>query len=94
MNDILLKGPDVLNPIRAVLLRFRGGVHAALGDIRKMYNSIWLKEREMHLHRFLWRDSPGERLSESQHWGQTSWMHCTVSYAVDSKTAHLRSPGG
>ncbi|XP_061896161.1 uncharacterized protein LOC133645296 [Entelurus aequoreus] len=49
MNDLLLKGPDVLNPIRAVLLRFREGVNAALGDIRKM---------------FLWRDSPEEEISE------------------------------
>lgn len=64
MNDLLLKGPDVLNPIRAVLLRFRQGVHAALGDIKKMYNSVWLEEREMHLHRFLWRDSPEEEIGE------------------------------
>ncbi len=35
MNDILLKGPDVINPIRAVLLRFRKGVFATLGDIKK-----------------------------------------------------------
>lgn len=40
LNDLLLKGPDVLNPIRAVLLRFRRGVYAALGDIKKMYNSV------------------------------------------------------
>lgn len=59
MNDLLLKGPDVLNPIRAVLLRFRG-VHAALGDIKKMYNSVWLEDVEMHLHRFLWRDTQKE----------------------------------
>ncbi|KAM4521343.1 uncharacterized protein PAE49_002487, partial [Odontesthes bonariensis] len=64
MNDLLLKGPDVLNPIRAVLLRFREGVNAALGDITKMYNSVWLEEREMHLHRFLWRDSPEEEIGE------------------------------
>ena len=64
MNDILMKGPDVLNQIRAVLLRFRGGAHAALGDIKKMYNSVWLEEREMHLHRFLWRDSVSEELQE------------------------------
>lgn len=64
MNDLLLKGPDVLNPIRTVLLRFRRGVHAALGDIRKMYNSVWLEEREMHLHRFLWRDSQDEEIEE------------------------------
>ncbi|KAK7879276.1 hypothetical protein WMY93_033942 [Mugilogobius chulae] len=64
MNDILLKGPDVLNPIRAVLLRFRRGVYAALGDIKKMYNSVWLEDQEMHLHRFLWRDRPEEKISE------------------------------
>ncbi|XP_048836046.1 uncharacterized protein LOC125711305 [Brienomyrus brachyistius] len=64
MNDLLLKGPDVLNPIRAILLRFREGVHAALGDVKKMYNSVWLEEREMHLHRFLWRDSPEKEICE------------------------------
>lgn len=41
MNDLLLKVPDVLNPIRAILLRFRRGVYAAFGDIKKMYNSLW-----------------------------------------------------
>jgi len=64
MNSILLKGPDVLNPIRAVLLRFRTGEHAAVGDIKKMYNSVWLNEREVHLHRFLWRDSPEEEIKD------------------------------
>ena len=64
LNDMLMKGPDVLNPIRAVLLKFRGGVYAALGDIKKMYNSVWLEDREVHLHRFLWRDSEDEELGE------------------------------
>lgn len=64
LNDILIKGPDVLNPIRAVLLRFRAGVFAALGDIRKMYNSVWLEEREVHLHRFLWRDSEDAEMED------------------------------
>ena len=64
MNSILLKGPDVLNPIRAVLLRFREGLYAAIGDISKMYNSVWLEEREVHLHRFLWRDSPEEEIGD------------------------------
>lgn len=30
LNNLLMKGPDVLNQICAVLLRFRDGVHAAL----------------------------------------------------------------
>lgn len=64
LNDLLMKGPDVLNPIRGVLLRFRSGRFAALGDIRKMYNSVWLEDREKHLHRFLWRDSEEEEIGE------------------------------
>ncbi len=64
MNSILLKGPDVLNPIGAVLLRFREGEHAAIGDIAKMYNSVWLEEQEVHVHRFLWRDSPEDEIED------------------------------
>ena len=60
LNDLLHKGPDVLNQIRGVLLRFRTGLYAALGDVKKMYNSVWLEDKEVHLHRFLWRDNPEE----------------------------------
>lgn len=41
MYDLLVKGPDFLNQICAVLLRFRSGVYSALEDI-KMCNSVWL----------------------------------------------------
>lgn len=64
LNNMLHKGPDVLNPIRGVLLRFRSGLYAALGDVKKMYNSVWLKDEEVHLHRFLWRDDPKEEIGE------------------------------
>ncbi|TKS65757.1 hypothetical protein D9C73_028022 [Collichthys lucidus] len=64
LNDLLIKGPDVLNPIRAVLLRLRAGVFAALGDIRKMYNSVWLEDEEVHLHRFLWRESENDQIED------------------------------
>lgn len=57
LNDLLHKGPDILNPIRGVLLRFKSGLHAALGDVKKMYNSVWLKD-EVHLYPLLWRDNP------------------------------------
>ena len=64
LNELLIKGPDVLNPIRGVLLRFRAGVFAAIGDIRKMYNSVWLEDREVHLHRFLWRDNDSAEIED------------------------------
>lgn len=53
LNDLLLKGPDVLNSICAVLLKFQRGGFPALGDTKKMYNSVWLEDQEVHLHRFL-----------------------------------------
>ncbi len=52
LNSILLKGPDVLNPIRVVLLRLQEGEHAAIRDITKMYNSVWLEEQEVHVDLF------------------------------------------
>ncbi|KAL4006302.1 alcohol-forming fatty acyl-CoA reductase [Sarotherodon galilaeus] len=64
LNSILMKGPDVLNPIRAVLLHFREGEHAAIGDVSKMYNSVWLEDQEVHVHRFLWRNSPEEDIKD------------------------------
>lgn len=39
------------------ILRFRSGLHATLGDVKKMYSSVWLKDDEVHLHCFLWRDN-------------------------------------
>lgn len=61
LNDLLLKGPDML---RAVLLRFRAGVFAALGDIRKMYNSVWLEDQNINLYRFLCHHSGEEEIDE------------------------------
>lgn len=29
-----------------------------------MYNSVWLEDQEVRLHRFLWRDSEEEELGE------------------------------
>lgn len=60
MKRLLLKGSDALNTIPAVLLSFRRGVYAALGDIEKMYNYVWLEDLETHLDRFLWRDTQDE----------------------------------
>ncbi len=30
----------------------------------EMYNSIWLEEQEVHVHRFLWRDSPEDEIED------------------------------
>ena len=56
LNDCWAKGPNVMNNMLGVLIRFREGKIALAGDIRKMYHSVHLSETDQHMHRFLWRN--------------------------------------
>ena len=54
LNKILAKGPDrFLNNLAGVILRFRNGVVAAKGDVRKMYNSVALIKEDCFVQCFL-----------------------------------------
>ena len=62
LNSILAKGPDSYrNSSLGILLRWREEPVALVGDIRKMFHSIFLEPKEQHCHRFLWRDLDQER---------------------------------
>ena len=61
LNDCWAKGPDVLNNMLGILIRFREGSIAITGDIKKMYHSVYLSELDQHVHRFLWRDLDNSR---------------------------------
>nr|XP_054761363.1 uncharacterized protein LOC129267761 [Lytechinus pictus] len=56
-----MKGPDLLNSLVGVLLRFRENEVALCGDISKMYHRVSIPEIDQHVHRFLWRDLDGNR---------------------------------
>ena len=60
LNDYWLKGPDLLNNLFGVILRFREEV-AINGDISKMYHRVLIPEVDQHVHRFLWRDMEVKR---------------------------------
>ena len=55
LNDYWAKGPDMLNEMIGVLIRFRQYPVAIVGDLSKMYNAVGLGELEQHTHRFVWR---------------------------------------
>ena len=55
LNDILMKGPNVLNDILGVQLRFRSYQIAVVSDIKKMYHSILTTTVERHLRRVKFR---------------------------------------
>ena len=44
-----------------MLIRFREEQVVLVGDIKKMYNSVFHEELEQHVHRFLWRDLDDRR---------------------------------
>ena len=56
LNDFWLKGPDLLNCLLGVLLRFREEAVAVCGDISKMYHRVLIPEGDQHVHRYLWRN--------------------------------------
>ena len=56
LNEYWAKGPDLLNSLLGVLIRFRENEVALIGDIKKMYHSVGTTQLEQHMHQFLWRE--------------------------------------
>ena len=56
LNDFWAKGPDILNSLIGVLLRFRQDTVAIAGDIAKMYHTVKITKLDQHTHRFVWRN--------------------------------------
>ena len=61
LNDYWYKGPDLLNNLFGVVLRFRENAVADCGDITKMYFMVSILPDDQHVHRFLWRNVEMER---------------------------------
>ena len=55
LNDYLAKGPQMLNNLLGVFLRFREEQFAIVGDIKKMFHSIRTTLHDQMLHLFFWR---------------------------------------
>ena len=55
LNDALLKGPDLLNPLPAVLFKFRQDRIAFTADIKEMFHQVMIKDEDRASQRFLWR---------------------------------------
>ncbi|XP_065089401.1 uncharacterized protein LOC135710680 [Ochlerotatus camptorhynchus] len=57
-NSMLLKGPDLLASLPAVLQRFRQRQIAVTGDIREMFHQLLIRSEDRQSQLFLWYDSP------------------------------------
>lgn len=54
LNEHLLSGPDMINNLTGILLRFRQHPVALLCDIEKMFHQFHVKEEDRNYFRFLW----------------------------------------
>ena len=54
LNDKLLKGPDLINPLVGVLTRFRQYPIATMADIESMFHQVRVTETDRDVFRFLW----------------------------------------
>ncbi|XP_065097354.2 uncharacterized protein [Paramisgurnus dabryanus] len=54
LNDHLLSGPDMLNNLSGVLIRFRQHPVALMCDIQKMFHQFHVVESDRNFLRFLW----------------------------------------
>ena len=64
LNDTLQVGPTVHSALIDVLLRFRSHRVALTSYISRMYRAVKLVPSDRDFHRFVWRSSPGEQLSD------------------------------
>ncbi|XP_058464923.1 uncharacterized protein LOC131438730 [Malaya genurostris] len=58
LNTMLLKGPDLLTSLPAVLSRYRQRQIAISADIKEMFHQLRIRESDKHSQRFLWRENP------------------------------------
>ena len=58
LNDCLIKGPNSLNSMFDIMLRFRCHESGLVFDLSKAYNSLKTGDTEKHLRRFIWRFDP------------------------------------
>ena len=63
LNDALETGPDLLNPLLGILLKFREKEIAFTTDIKEMFLRIKIRGKDQDSQRFLWKDlrTEGER---------------------------------
>ena len=54
VNDVIMAGPDLLNPLLHVLMRFRLNKFALMVDVTKCFFQIKLPEAQRDFFRLLW----------------------------------------
>ncbi|XP_058816807.1 uncharacterized protein LOC131680103 [Topomyia yanbarensis] len=94
LNDMLLKGPDMLTSLFAVLLRFRQKPVAVCGDIREMFHQIRIISQDRQSQRFVYREQsdqpPQVFVMDVATFGATC-SPCSAQYIKNTNAEDFRS---
>ena len=96
LNDCLLQGPDLVNSLTGVLMRFRQEPIALAADIESMFNRVRVTDSDCNVLRFLWfPDGDLSKVPEDYHmcthlFGGRSSPSC-AAYALKRTAADNRT---
>ncbi|XP_021959265.1 uncharacterized protein LOC110855152 [Folsomia candida] len=92
LNESLEKGPNLMELIPSILLRFREKKIGAVSDIRKAFQMIEVKEEDRDFLRFLWwEDATQEKLKELRHKRVVFGVNCSPFILAAVLEKHLKS---
>ena len=94
LNEYWAKGPDLLNSLLGILVRFRENEVAFIGDIKKMYHTVKTTVLDQHTHRFLWRDMVTDKAPDTYVIQRVSFgdkPSATIATMALRKTAEMGS---
>ncbi|XP_032781182.2 uncharacterized protein LOC116919317 [Daphnia magna] len=64
LNDVLLKGPDLLTNLIGILLRFRQHAIPVVADVEKMLHQVRVRPSDGPAFRFVWREPGSTQLPD------------------------------
>ena len=62
LNDFLVTGPDLMNRLPGVIMRFRQHRVAISADIKGFFHQIYLDKNDSHVYRFWWFEEGDEEM--------------------------------
>ncbi|UYV62396.1 hypothetical protein LAZ67_2000392 [Cordylochernes scorpioides] len=77
LNDCLEKGPNLIEMIPNLMLRFRNGKFGVVADIKKAFLQIEVNERDRDYLRFLWYSQNGEKTEVFRHRRVVFGVNCS-----------------
>ena len=82
LNSFLEKGPNCLESLLGVLLRFRRGRVAVNADVNAMFSQVAIPEHQQPLTAFLWNESPDRRPEVYVNWRHIFGAACSPAVAI------------